>query len=255
MIEAGPATLEVDAARGARLASLTLWGTEVLITGHADSIRWGCYPMVPWAGRIRHGRFSFDGVDYQLPHNLGDHAIHGTVFEADWEGAEDRWIVELTEPWPFPGRVVQRAELAPDSLRMELELHADAPMPASMGWHPWFRRWIDDVPFQLEIEAQWMEKRDASGIQAGERVLRPFQGVGDDCLGGVTQPVMLKWPGILELELRSDCDYWVVYVNDSHGIAVEPQTHPPNALNIEPAIVEPGRPLTTWMEWKWRQLA
>lgn len=255
MIEAGPARLEIDALRGARLSSLSLWGTEVLVTERPDPIRWGCYPMVPFAGRVRHGRFGFGGTDHQLPLNLGDHAIHGTVFDAEWSAVDGGHEIELTHPWPFPGRVRQRVELAPESLRVDLELHAESAMPASIGWHPWFRRFIGDVPFQLEIEAQWLEQRDAEGIPAGRRVHRPFRGVGDDCLGGVTQPVLLKWPGIVELELRSSCDYWVVYVNDRHGLAVEPQTHPPDALNREPAVVEPGRPLTAWMEWRWRQLA
>ena len=38
------------------------------------------------------------------------------------------------------GAVTQRFELEPDRLRVTLELTADEPMPASMGWHPWFRR-------------------------------------------------------------------------------------------------------------------
>jgi len=35
---------------------------------------------------------------------------------------------------------------------------------------------------------------------------------------------------------------------------VEPQTGPPDALNIRPVVVEPGRPLTATMEWRWRSL-
>jgi len=43
-------------------------------------LAWGSYPMVPWAGRIRHGRFRFDGEEYELPINFGAHAIHGVGF-------------------------------------------------------------------------------------------------------------------------------------------------------------------------------
>ncbi len=52
---------------------------------------WGSYPMAPWAGRIRGGRFTFDGVEHQLDinHHDGDgperaHAIHGLVFDRPW---------------------------------------------------------------------------------------------------------------------------------------------------------------------------
>ena len=38
-------------------------------------IRWGAYPMAPWAGRIRDGRFTFRGRDVRLPLNLPPHAI------------------------------------------------------------------------------------------------------------------------------------------------------------------------------------
>lgn len=203
MIEAGPARLQVDTDRGARLSSLTLWGNEVLATDQPDSVRWGCYPMVPWAGRVRDGRFSFDGAHYQLPINFGDHAIHGTVFDTEWQATGDGYEVELAQPWPFPGRVRQRVGLTPESLTLELELHADVPMPASMGWHPWFHRWIDGAGLGLEIEAQWMERRDEAGIPSGERLQRPFPSPSDDCLGGVAQPVLLRWQGLLEVELTS----------------------------------------------------
>jgi aldose 1-epimerase len=68
------------------VASLTVDATP-LIVGHDPSLPsagWGSFPMVPWAGRIRRGRFSFDGVDHQLPINFEQHAIHGTGFEQSW---------------------------------------------------------------------------------------------------------------------------------------------------------------------------
>ena len=47
-------------------------------------IAWGSYPMVPWAGRVRDGRFDFQGNSYELPLNLGEHAIHGVGFGLPW---------------------------------------------------------------------------------------------------------------------------------------------------------------------------
>ena len=51
-----------------------------------------------------------------------------------------RWPPSLAAPWPFGGRAIHRVTLTPGGLRAELEVHAgDRPMPAIVGWHPWFR--------------------------------------------------------------------------------------------------------------------
>ena len=56
--------------RGGRVAQITADGTALLVAeseAHEPSpLAWGSYPMVPWAGRIRHGRFRFDGEDYSF---------------------------------------------------------------------------------------------------------------------------------------------------------------------------------------------
>ena len=92
-MRAGDVRLTVDPRQGGRMASLRIGEREVLLTEGWGPIRWGCYPMAPFAGRIRDGRFTFRGRDVQLPLNLPPHAIHGTVFERPWEvvsQADDR---------------------------------------------------------------------------------------------------------------------------------------------------------------------
>ena len=39
-----------------------------------------------------------------------------------------------------------------------------------------------------------------------------------------------------------------------HTVCVEPQTGPPDALNLEPVVVTPDRPLTAAMTWSWAEL-
>ena len=85
-----------------------------------------CFPMAPWAGRVRDGRFTFDGVEHQLPLNKPPHAIHGIVRDRRWEvdarvgHGRRSWSVELVDPWPFGGRVVQRARRSTsDSLALD----------------------------------------------------------------------------------------------------------------------------------------
>ena len=73
MLEAGDVIVTVDPARGGRVASLRVDDLELLVGPDevgADPILWGCYPMVPWAGRVREGRFRFGDEDHVLPLGL-----------------------------------------------------------------------------------------------------------------------------------------------------------------------------------------
>ena len=58
-------------------------------------------------------------------------------------------------------------------------------------------------------------------------------------------------PAQLRLELSSSCQWWVVYSEPEHAICVEPQSGPPDAANLAPEIVVPGRPLEHVMRWSW----
>jgi aldose 1-epimerase len=267
-LEASGARAVVDLAHGGRLASLVVDGRELLVTEGMGRMSWGSFPMAPFAGRVRDGRFSFRGEPYQLPIEMPPHAIHGTVLDRSWRRLDERSIgTSLGPDWPFAGRAIQRFDLAEGGLTFELELHADEPMPASMGWHPWFRRRlaaIDAVggtsqdqptpPVELELDAGSMYVRDAAGITTLDRVA-PVPGPWDDCFTDLRRPPVLRWPGFLELAIDSDCRDWVVYTVPTEALCVEPQTAPPDALNLEPAIVEPGRPLLARMTWSWRSLA
>jgi galactose mutarotase-like enzyme len=99
-----------------------------------------------------------------------------------------------------------------------------------------------------------MYVRDAVGITTLARIA-PGAGPWDDCFTDLRRSPVLRWPGFLELVIDSDCRDWVVYTVPTEALCVEPQTAPPDALNLDPAIVEPGRPLIAEMTWTWRSLA
>jgi aldose 1-epimerase len=77
----------------------------------------------------------------------------------------------------------------------------------------------------------------------------------DDCFTDLRRPPVLRWPGFLEMTIESDCPDWVIYTTPSDALCVEPQTAPPNALDVDPTVVQPGKPLTAEMTWRWRSLA
>jgi aldose 1-epimerase len=142
--ESGPARLEVAPEMGGRVVAFTVDTLDLLVTPDVDAHDFGCFPMAPWAGRIRHGTFDFDGQRYQLPLNNPPHAIHGVARDRPWCDDGDGVIsTSLDPPWPFGGRVVQRFVFDRDTLRMTMEVHAEQPMPAACGWHPWWSRDAD----------------------------------------------------------------------------------------------------------------
>jgi aldose 1-epimerase len=254
ILGAGDARLEISPRDGGRIRSLTVGGHELLVTGSPDGpIFWGCYPMAPWAGRLRDGRFSFSGRDYEVPRNLPPHAIHGVVFDRPWRRVDERTLaIDLDARWPFPGRVLQRFDLRPDGLDATLELYADAPMPGIVGWHPWFRRRLadGDADVRLELEARSMLVRDSSGIATAERA-SPGPGPFDDAFTELVAPPVLEWPGRLRLELTSSCAWWVVFTERANAVCIEPQSGPPDGPNLAPEAVDPGRPLIHTMHWRW----
>ena len=103
-----------------------------------------------------------------------------------------------------------------------------------------------------------MYVRDADGLPTGE-VRPPTAGPWDDAFAGVDPSPRLMWPGVLDLELSSTAGYWVVFDERDDALCVEPQTAPPDAVNLasasgsEPPLAEPGRPVSVSMSWRWKR--
>lgn len=255
------ATLHVDHEAGGRVSQLEVAGLALLAHVDRDSIyHWGCFVMAPWAGRIRRGRFQFGARDYQLPVNGEPHAIHGTVLDRPWEVVEATTAsallqCSLDDRWPWRGYVRHVIRIQPGAAEFRIEVHAgDAPFPAAAGWHPWFRRRLARGGLaELSLDAESMLRRDEDGIPSGERVPVP-PGPWDDCFDHVRWPTTLTWPGALRLEITADTRYGVVYTEPENAVCVEPQTGPPDALNLEPVEVRPDQPLVARMTWAWSAL-
>src|SRR5690606_31210972 len=143
-----PLAVEIDPDDGARLVSFSVQGEELLSTqpipGEPDSLTRGCYPMVPWAGRIGHGVIEHAGEQHHLPTDAAGHALHGTGRDRAWNHVDDlTFEVELGAPWPVSGRATLHYELTDVSLRSTLTWTGAGP-GASLGFHPWFRRHLSD---------------------------------------------------------------------------------------------------------------
>jgi aldose 1-epimerase len=263
VLEAADVRLEISPVDGGRISSVVVRGSELLVTEGAGPILRGSFPMAPFAGRIRRGHFRFADRDVQLGLNHPPDAIHGTVLDRPWQVDDPTTLsIDLGSGWPFVGRVVQRFALRDDGLDVSLTLLADEPMPAALGWHPWFRRRLSgalgrpaepSAAVELQLDAAWMYVRDAEGIPTGELV-EPPAGPWDDCFTGLRSAPRLTWPGVLELEVASSCDHWVVYDEPRDAVCVEPQSAPPDFVNLAPSTTVPGEPLVATMTWRWWSL-
>ena len=257
LIDIGNGTLTVTIApeAGGRIAQVRREGVEWLAgydDANAAAIAWGCYPMLPWAGRIRRGLFQFAGNHHRLPPNLGGHAIHGVGFALPWRlDAHSPSAVELSlelpsdERWPFGGRARQRIVAAVDALHMGLEVSAgERAMPVAIGWHPWFRK-----PERIEFKPTHCYPRDAENI-ATLPLREPPPPPWDDCFLH-REPIFLHH-GVQRLRLTSDCSHWVVYDAPAHATCIEPQTGPPDSFNLDPTSrLEPGMSIHAWFALEW----
>jgi aldose 1-epimerase len=257
VLEAGPARVDVRPEAGGRLAGLAVDGMELLVSDAASPLEWGCYPMVPWVGRMRGGQFAWGGQAHSLPVNFGAHAIHGTVWDVPWDESEPGVLdVALGPPWPYPGRVRHTVALEPDRLMLTLEVHATStPMPVVVGWHPWWRRQLDrGEPLHVDVDliGARMYRRDPDGIPSGELVA-PSPRPWDDCFTGLSRPPLLRWPGAIDLMMDTRCDHWVIFDERPHAICVEPQTGPPDAFNLGTgfAVATPATAVTASWTIRW----
>jgi aldose 1-epimerase len=246
-----PVLATVTPVDGGRIASLSVHGTELLVTGDSSSnpLHWGSYPMVPFAGRVRHGRFRFHGVEHRLPVNMAPHAIHGSGFTSRWDlldAGPSHAELECRLTWPLGGRAHQHIQLGDEALVCVLTVIAEGEaMPVTIGWHPWFVKPPHD---QLEFAAMYL--RDDEGIPTGELVAPPPR-PWDDCFVRPLATPELRYPG-LTVRVESDCDHWVVYDQPSHATCVEPQSGPPDAVNLGLAtVLEPGEFLQRSMTVSW----
>jgi aldose 1-epimerase len=272
-LRAGGAKAQIDPQRGGRLASLSVGGRELLLRAPAPddaSIRWGCFLMAPWPGRLADGRFTWDGREVQLPRTHGRHAIHGLGWGRPWRVTEQSdteaalGLDLAAAGWPPGGEVRERFILAPGSLRLEAEIEADLatpePAPAALGWHPWFLR-RGGVRLRLEADSVLEVERMIPTGRAGRIRGRFDLSVGpelgrrrlDTAFAGVRSPIVIAWPDLeLRMSFGAEITTAVVYT-PPEVFCVEPQTAPPNApATGEAAVLSPGEALRSTVTLEWR---
>ncbi len=272
MKDDGPLVLQHQAARlvvaprpGGVIREFTWHGEDVLRptpSGAAgDPFAAACFPMVPFANRIAHGRFSACGRSVQLEPNWSEdpHPIHGQGWRAPWEvtaatatSATLRFEGGGNE-WPWRYGCEQRLQLAPDrlSIRLSIENLSDAPMPAMLGLHPYFPR-AAQARMWARLPRVWLADSDALPVEEAQtpaawrfEPAREVQAVPlDHCFCGWNGEASLLWPERAVSVRATRCSFLHVYAPSGHDFfCIEPQTAAAGALGRsaeETPVLAPG---------------
>lgn len=235
---------------GGRISSIRFRGVELLIqessTAPHDPVFAGSYVMAPFAGRIRHGKFEFENASHEIPLCPGhEHAMHGYALDRAWQVLErtsHRLVlqIELDERWPFGGIVEQSIELDENILKQEIRFRAATKTPVWLGWHPWWKRQpTPATDAQLYFSAEQMLNREGA-LPTGE-IVAPKAQPWDDAFTELGANPRIIWPGVGQVEMTSSESWWVVYNERDDAICVEPQSGPPNAIELGLApIIDAG---------------
>lgn len=219
----------------------------------ANPLEFSCFPLVPYSNRIRNGHFHWEGKAISLPNNWkgGPHPIHGHGWKTPWEvveGGDDFLTMEYVHPpdaWPFGYRARQRFDLSLDALKIELELQNQGatPMPAGLGFHPYFPRTPKCRVF-AGIQQVWLTDAE---IMPTERVTPPQQWrldkgllVEETALDHVftewNRTAVIHWPernARLWITAEGPLNFLVVFSPQGQDFfCVEPVSHCTDAFNL-----------------------
>jgi aldose 1-epimerase len=206
------------------------------------------FPLVPFPGRIDNAVFRFDDRTHVLPKNFPPepHAIHGFGWQTPWrvetetENCAEMVHTHAGDVWPWPYTARQTFSL--DALTMTLEMSVtntgQTPMPAGLGWHPYFPS--EGAEIQASVSGIWHGHGAGGPVKLVEgedlRLPRPAQDLAlDHAFSSSACQTGINWPD-KNLAITMDsapARHLVVYTpKGKPHFCVEPLTQTPNAVNM-----------------------
>jgi aldose 1-epimerase len=259
----GDLTLELLPDLGAAVATLRYQGRDVLRPtppGASDPFETAAFVLVPFANRIADGHFRVGGRDIRIERNAPNqaHPLHGYGWRRPWRvesATKDSAALSFEHPadsWPWHYLATQTLTLRADSLDLVLavENRDSTPMPAGLGWHPYFHRG-QGARLKARVEGVWLTDEECLPVRLAHGTRFGQWGRGDE----VARPELVDhchtgWPGVAEILLpearlrlaltASRALHWLhIYSPPALDFfCVEPVSHMPNAINrsAPPAI-------------------
>lgn len=251
----GATRLDLDPMAGGAVSALRHGHLDILRPApqHKGSLfdarLYAAFPMLPFVGRIYRGRFVHSGTPVELPSNMPPepHSIHGHGWQNAWAvSAQGGSTATLSfhhsaGTWPWKYEAAQTFSVLSDGLRLSIDLKnlSDTPMPAGIGWHPYFLR--SKAVLTLDAATVWSSdplngQTRPSPIRAEDTLSegRSVEALKLDTtftLG--SRRAHLKWP-THEVIVEPDPLFMAatVYVPPNEDFfCIEPVSHVPYALN------------------------
>jgi aldose 1-epimerase len=119
-------------------------GPEALTAANPSGI--ACFPMVPFVGRIRHGRVG--DVVLEPNHPTSAYPLHGHGWKRSWEivghQADSCCLSYRYQggdwPWPYVAQLLYRLSECGLTMLLTVRNLSDRTMPVGLGQHPFLRR-------------------------------------------------------------------------------------------------------------------
>lgn len=257
----GELTLKIAPQLGGAIAGLTYRGIDILrpLPDHKEVVvnQSGSFPLIPYSNRIAEGKFEFDGENYVLDKNFGDHphSIHGNAWQKEWQVSEDSdtgYILKFLHQaegedyyhWPWPYQATQVFELNENELRVTLQYFnlAEKTVPVGLGFHPYFAN-ADKSLVQFEAESVLLnngntlpcETVDTPEKWSYSTPRNPEPSSVDNCFSGWSGKAKVMWPDAkVQAEISSpEAKNAILFTPpaEKNFVAIEPVTNVNNAIN------------------------
>ena len=263
---------DIRADLGGCVAGLWLGDTAVLRSVPGDSLQdvrgAASFPLLPYSNRLGDGALNWRGQRYLLNPNFDGmtHTLHGNGWQRPWvvrDQTRDSAVLVLVhgkdDDWPFSFECIQTIGFEGDSLRLTLSLTSReaTPVPAGIGWHPYFVR-RPGTRLAFSAQARW----DTDASQLPERKV-PVTGVDALCDNLACNHCFEGWNGVAKLHdnvmyTQVSSNLLRLLVSNPTGkdfVAVEPVSHVPDAFNQGEGearargmrVLAPNESMSAWM--------
>ena len=221
--------------------------------------------MAPYSNRIRDGKFTALGREYQLRF-AEKHAIHGDVRNRSWQVTDVRADLvtlrfdsthypDINFPFPFSATTTIQVSGASLSQKLTLTNCSDFAMPAGFGFHPYFNRSL--ISPQEDVSAQFLcgavyPHEDTVPLPTGPAIplsshlsysdFRTLERGLDHCFRDWDGSANFAWSMSqirMNISAKSPLTHLIVYTpTDSARFAFEPATHAIDSFNLSSQGIE-----------------
>jgi aldose 1-epimerase len=217
------------------------------------SLAASCFPLVPYCGRLREGRFQFENRRYQYPLNAlpERHSSHGEGWGRPWTLSKlDRrsatMSLEADGSAPFQYHCDQSVSISDNRVSIVLSVRnlSVHRIPVGLGLHPYFaNRNEARIKARLPTRWRWDQEMMPVSMEANPNALTFLQGQPVNELSVCAEyadwdgKASIEWPArnlLVELETYPPLIHVVMWMPSGESFfCFEPISHATDALNMQ----------------------